>query len=125
MITIKYLEFLTNFIKFKTTAFIRYQETLRKVPIRFLYFFAFDEGLIEEARSLYPFRHLNALQTVGYRELFEYFDHRRSLSNAIELIKQNTRHYAKRQLTWFKKDAEIKWFQPDIKQILYYLNEAI
>ena len=84
-----------------------------------------DDGLIEEARSLYPFRHLNALQTVGYRELFEYFEQRITLTGAVELIKQNTRHYAKRQLTWFKKDAEIKWFRPDSQQILNYLNEAI
>ena len=66
-------------------------------------------GLEEEARSLLPFRNLNSLQTVGYSELFEYFDGKTSFEHCIELIKQNTRHYAKRQLTWFKKDLSIHW----------------
>jgi tRNA dimethylallyltransferase len=66
-------------------------------------------GLIEEARSLLPFRHLNALQTVGYSELFDYFDGRVSESEAIEKIKQHTRNYAKRQLTWFRKEEGITW----------------
>ena len=61
-----------------------------------------QEGLLKEAKSLYPHRHLNALQTVGYRELFEYIDGKISLDNAIEKIKKNTRHFAKRQITWFK-----------------------
>ncbi len=60
-------------------------------------------GLVEEARSLFPLRHLNALQTVGYSELFDYFENKISLERAVELIKQNTRHYAKRQETWFRK----------------------
>ncbi|MFP5471603.1 MAG: tRNA (adenosine(37)-N6)-dimethylallyltransferase MiaA [Bacteroidia bacterium] len=68
------------------------------------------EGLLEEAKALYPFKHLNALQTVGYSELFDYFDEKISLEEAIQLIKQNTRRYAKRQLTWFKKDEDVKWF---------------
>lgn len=71
-----------------------------------------QEGLIQEVESLQPFAHLNALQTVGYSELFSYFKNEISLPKAIELIKQNTRHYAKRQLTWFKKDESIKWFNP-------------
>lgn len=62
-----------------------------------------ENGLLDEVRSLLPHKTLNALQTVGYRELFDYFDNKVSLSEAIELIKRNTRHYAKRQLTWFKK----------------------
>ena len=66
-------------------------------------------GLENEARQLFAYRHLNALQTVGYTELFAYFDGTISYDRAVELIKQNTRHYAKRQLTWFKKDPEIKW----------------
>lgn len=70
-------------------------------------------GLEAEARALLPFRNLNALQTVGYRELFSYFDGEISLERAIELIKQNSRHYAKRQLTWFKKDEDIAWLAPD------------
>jgi tRNA dimethylallyltransferase len=68
-------------------------------------------GLIEEARSLLPFRHLNALQTVGYSELFDYFDGRISESEAIEKIKQHTRNYAKRQLTWFRKEEGITWIK--------------
>jgi tRNA dimethylallyltransferase len=67
------------------------------------------DGQEAEARSLQSYQQLNALQTVGYKELFEYFDGAISLNEAIEKIKLNTRHYAKRQLTWFKKDPEIKW----------------
>ncbi len=62
-----------------------------------------NAGLMEEARTLFPLRHINALQTVGYSELFEYFENKISLERAVELIKQNTRHYAKRQETWFRK----------------------
>ena len=68
-----------------------------------------EQGLEAEAKSLQGFRNLNALQTVGYRELFAFFDGNYPREKAIELIKQNTRHYAKRQMTWFKKDAEIDW----------------
>jgi tRNA dimethylallyltransferase len=68
-----------------------------------------EDGLLEEVKSLLPYKNLNALQTVGYTELFDYLDNKVSLDRAIELIKQNTRHYAKRQITWFKKDAEINW----------------
>jgi len=68
-----------------------------------------EDGLVEEARKLNPFRSLNALQTVGYRELFDYFDGITSLERAVELIQQNTRHYAKRQMTWFKKDPNMHW----------------
>ena len=64
------------------------------------------EGLIDEARNLFPHRHLNALQTVGYKELFNYFDGKISMEQAIENIKKNTRHFAKRQITWFKKFLE-------------------
>ena len=66
-------------------------------------------GLEEEVKILMPYKHLNALQTVGYRELFDYFDNHISRQKAIEMIKQNTRHYAKRQMTWFKKDAGFIW----------------
>lgn len=68
-----------------------------------------DEGLLEEVKNLFPFKHLNALQTVGYTELFDYLERKISLNDAIEKIKLNTRHYAKRQMTWFKKDKEVKW----------------
>jgi tRNA dimethylallyltransferase len=66
-------------------------------------------GLLEEANSLYPHKHLKALQTVGYQELFDHFDGKYSLEEAVEKIKQHTRNYAKRQLTWFRKDLEIEW----------------
>lgn len=70
------------------------------------------EGLEEEARRVYPLRHLNSLQTVGYKELFQYFDGEISLEEAVELIKRNSRRYAKRQLTWFRRDEAIHWFHP-------------
>ena len=76
-------------------------------------------GLIEEARTLLPFKKYNALQTVGYNELMEYFDGNIHLDTAIELIKQNTRRYAKRQLTWFRKNKEIHWFHPEEKNKIY------
>ena len=69
-----------------------------------------SEGLVNEVQALLPYKHLNALQTVGYKELFEFFEGKNSLEHSIELIKQNTRHYAKRQLTWFKKDTAVHWF---------------
>ncbi|MBQ0044564.1 MAG: tRNA (adenosine(37)-N6)-dimethylallyltransferase MiaA [Bacteroidales bacterium] len=68
-----------------------------------------DDGLLEEARSLYAYRGLPALQTVGYRELFDYFDGKCSLDKAVELIQRNTRHYAKRQMTWWGRDKDIDW----------------
>src|SRR5690606_26909253 len=67
-------------------------------------------GLLEEAKNLYPNKDLNALQTVGYRELFDYFDGKTTLDFAIEEIKKNTRRFAKRQLTWFKRNPDILWF---------------
>ena len=72
-----------------------------------------EKGLIEEARDLYHCRNLNALNTVGYKELFAYFDGTYSLEQTVEKIKTNTRRYAKRQLTWFRKDPGINWFEPD------------
>ena len=69
--------------------------------------------LVEEARSFYPYRNFNALQTVGYRELFKSFDGEITLSEAVELVKRNTRRYARRQITWWTRDKEIRWFSPD------------
>jgi tRNA dimethylallyltransferase len=84
------------------------------------------DGLIEEAKSLFEFRHLNALQTVGYKELFDYFDSKTTIDEAINLIKQHTRNYAKRQWTWFRRDKEIKWFKSNEEaQIIDYMNKAI
>ena len=68
-----------------------------------------DNGLIEEAQRLYPLRHLNSLTTVGYKELFDYFDGKYDLNTAIEKIKQHSRNYARKQLSWFKRDKEIHW----------------
>ena len=70
-----------------------------------------EAGLLSEARTLLPLRHLTALQTVGYRELFDYLDGRISLDEAVRLIQRNTRHYAKRQLTWWRRDADIRWIE--------------
>ena len=68
-----------------------------------------DEGLVEEARSLLPYRNCQALQTVGYKEVFEYLDNKIPLEEAVRLIQRNTRHYAKKQLTWWRRDPDIKW----------------
>lgn len=73
----------------------------------------FEEGLLDEAQKLYPLRHLNALNTVGYNELFRFFDGTMTLSEAKEKIKRNTRVYAKKQITWYKRDEAISWFHPD------------
>lgn len=70
------------------------------------------DGLEAEARALYSCRSLNALQTVGYKELFDFFDGKTTLEEAVERIKRNSRRYAKRQLTWFRRDSEIRWFRP-------------
>ena len=72
-----------------------------------------QSGLVQEARTLFPNRHLTALNTVGYRELFEHFEGKVTLEEAIEKIKANSRKYARKQLTWFRKDKDIKWFHPD------------
>jgi tRNA dimethylallyltransferase len=86
----------------------------------------FEQGLVEEAKSLFPFRHLNALNTVGYKELFGYMEGKYTLEKARELIKRNSRHYAKRQLTWLARDREIKWFHPSDQQdmIMFIENQA-
>ena len=84
------------------------------------------DGLEAEARAMLPKRHLNSLQTVGYREMFDYFDGNCSLDEAIELIKRNSRRYAKRQLTWFRRDVEIAWFSPyDIETIISHIDAKI
>ena len=78
-----------------------------------------ENGLEQEAKLLLSYKHLNALQTVGYRELFDFFEEKTTREKAFELMKQNSRHYAKRQLTWFKKDEEIIWLEQ--KKIFSYL----
>ncbi len=82
-----------------------------------------DAGLVAEVESLLPYRDLNALRTVGYREMFEYIDGKVSLDEAADNIRRNTRHYAKRQLTWFRRDPEIVWVRPGNKKSLEFLNE--
>jgi tRNA dimethylallyltransferase len=82
-----------------------------------------EMGLEEEARQLFEFRNLNALNSVGYKEFFDFFDGKISKEKAIELIKRNSRRYAKRQLTWWGKDKDIKWFHPDgVKEIIEYIE---
>ena len=80
-------------------------------------------GLVDEVKSLEQYKNLNALNTVGYKEIFNYLDEVWSLDKAIEKIKTHTRRYAKRQLTWFRKDEEITWFHPDENDIIIeYIN---
>ena len=82
-----------------------------------------DDGMIEEAQRVYPKRRLNSLNTVGYKELFEYLDGLTTLDEAIFKIQSSTRRYARKQLTWYKRDAEMTWFSPDnIEEILNYLS---
>ena len=86
----------------------------------------FEEGLMEEAKTYYPHRNLNSLNTVGYKELFEYFDGNWELDFAKNMIKQNSRRYAKKQLTWFNRDKDINWFRPDQqKEILSFLKNRL
>jgi tRNA dimethylallyltransferase len=82
------------------------------------------DGLLNEVKNLLPQRNLNALQTVGYSELFNYFDEKISLIEAIDLVKKNTRHYAKRQMTWFKKDGDIKWVVPDDFDLIKKITQS-
>jgi tRNA dimethylallyltransferase len=81
-------------------------------------------GLLEEARANMPFRHMNALNTVGYKEMFDYLDGNCSLEEAVEKIRINTRRYAKRQMTWFRKDPEIKWIRPELFSAVV-LNQSL
>ena len=81
-------------------------------------------GLVNEVQALLPYRNENALQTVGYKEIIEFLDHKISLNEAIEAIKQNTRNYAKRQMTWFRRDKEIHWFEPgEFESICRFIEE--
>jgi tRNA dimethylallyltransferase len=86
-----------------------------------------EQGLLEEAQSLYAHKHLNALQTVGYRELFSYFDGILTLEEAVREIKKNTRRFAKRQGTWFRRDADIKWFdyKTNPSEIISYVESRL
>jgi tRNA dimethylallyltransferase len=83
-----------------------------------------ESGLLEEVRSLTPYQHLNALQTVGYKELFDYFNGQTDLEQALALIKRNTKQYAKRQLTWFRKDKDYYWITPNTEEVLHVLENS-
>ncbi|MEE0997880.1 MAG: tRNA (adenosine(37)-N6)-dimethylallyltransferase MiaA [Paludibacteraceae bacterium] len=97
-----------------------YERINRRVDIMF------EEGLMEEAKTYYPHRNLNSLNTVGYKELFEYFDGNWDLDFAKNMIKQNSRRYAKKQLTWFNRDKDINWFRPDQQEeILSFLKNRL
>jgi len=83
-----------------------------------------SDGLVDEARAMLPYRNENALNTVGYKELFNYFDGLWSLDEAVERIKGNTRRYARKQLTWFKRDEQMRWFHPDNQEnIMNYISQ--
>lgn len=85
-----------------------------------------QEGLLEEARRVYPFKHLNSLNTVGYKEMFQYLDGEWTLDFAIEKIKQNSRIYSRKQMTWFKRDTDIAWFHPDRQtEIMQYIHSVV
>jgi len=85
-----------------------------------------DEGLLQEATQYYPYKHLNTLNTVGYKELYEYMDGNWSLDFAINMIQQDSRRYAKKQMSWFNRDQEIAWFHPDDSEnIFQFLNQKI
>ena len=85
-----------------------------------------DAGLLEEAKAVYPNRKLNSLNTVGYKELFSYLDGDCTLDEAIDLIQRNTRKYARKQLTWFRRDQQIKWFEPNqISEIVDFVDQKM
>lgn len=83
------------------------------------------QGLFEEAKGLYAYRHKNALQTVGYQEIFGFIDGQYDREEAVRLLKRNSRRYAKRQLTWFKRDEQIRWFKPDdVSSMMEYIQNS-
>lgn len=86
-----------------------------------------EQGLLEEARELYPLKNLNALQTVGYQELFRFFDGEIPLEKAVKEIKKNSRRFAKRQGTWFRRSTDIKWFdfQAAPEEVISYIDSQI
>jgi len=85
-----------------------------------------DAGLLDEAKSVYPYRNLNSLNTVGYKELFLHLDGELTLEDAVDLIQRNTRKYARKQLTWFRRDQQISWFEPEqIQKIISYIDQKM
>jgi tRNA dimethylallyltransferase len=100
---------------------IMYERINRRVDLMM------QEGLLEEVNALCPNKHLNALQTVGYRELFDYLDGKANVDFTVEEIKKNTRRFAKRQLTWFKRAENVQWFdyETDVDEIITYVKVMI
>jgi tRNA dimethylallyltransferase len=85
-----------------------------------------DAGLLEEAKSNYPYRNLNSLNTVGYKELFSHLDGDITLDEAVDLIQRNTRKYARKQLTWFRRDQQIIWFEPEqVQEIIDFVDQKL
>ena len=113
--------FETIYIGLNSKREILYDRINRRVDVMI------EKGLIDEAKKLYPYREQNALQTVGYRELFSYFERQYDLDFAVSEIKKNTRRFAKRQLTWFRKNTAIKWFDIayDFDEVMEYLTEKM
>ena len=84
-----------------------------------------DQGLFAEAEGVYPFREHQALQTVGYQEIFGYMEGKYDYEEAVRLLKQNSRRYAKRQLTWFRRDAEMNWFHPgQLHEMIAFIEQS-
>lgn len=84
------------------------------------------DGLLEEVKKLYPYKHLNAMQTVGYQEIIDFLDGKYDWEEAVRLLKRNSRRYAKRQLTWFRKDTQIQWFSPNsFDKIVAYIQKSM
>lgn len=125
-----YTSFRTNSIKQRPFRIVKIglnrerEELYERINLRVLQMM--ELGLEQEARSMYTLRHLNALNTVGYKELFQHFDGGIPLEEAVRQIQSNTRRYMRKQLTWFKRDEEIRWFHPDkIKEILNYVDSFL
>lgn len=125
-----YTSFRTNSIKRRPFRIVKIglnrerEELYERINLRVLQMM--ELGLEQEARSMYTLRHLNALNTVGYKELFQHFDGGIPLEEAVRQIQSNTRRYMRKQLTWFKRDEEIRWFHPDkIKEILNYVDSFL
>lgn len=125
-----YTSFRTNSVKQRPFRIVKIglnrerEELYERINLRVLQMM--ELGLEQEARSMYTLRHLNALNTVGYKELFQHFDGGIPLEEAVRQIQSNTRRYMRKQLTWFKRDEEIRWFRPDkIKEILNYVDSFL
>ena len=125
-----YTSFRTNSIKRRPFRIVKIglnrerEELYERINLRVLQMM--ELGLEQEARSMYTLRHLNALNTVGYKELFQHFDGGIPLEEAVRQIQSNTRRYMRKQLTWFKRDEEIRWFNPEkIKEILNYVDSFL